>query len=263
VIREALHNAIAHQDYGLRGRINVVEVPDSLRLTNRGSFLPESIEHVIRQDAPQEIYRNPFLADAMVNLNMIDTQGGGIKRMYRTQRERFFPLPDYDLSDRERVVVTIPGKILDEQYTQLLAERTDLDLWQVLMLDQVQKGQQIPHEAHKQLRKEGVVEGRYPNTILSSAVAQATGQEAHHIRQTGLDNDYYRELIRKLLEEHAPVSRSEVDALLIDKLPESLSQKQKKTKVHNLLSSLRQKGTIENQGSRGQPQWVLCANDES
>jgi len=76
VIREALHNCIAHQDYGLRGR--VVETPHALLLTNVGGFLPGRVEAVIDQDAPLEIYRNLYLAEAMVSLNMIDTQGGGI-----------------------------------------------------------------------------------------------------------------------------------------------------------------------------------------
>jgi len=62
VIREALHNCIAHQDYSLRGRINLVEMPGALILTNKGSFLPGSVEEVVQQDAPLEIYRNPFLA---------------------------------------------------------------------------------------------------------------------------------------------------------------------------------------------------------
>lgn len=263
VLREALHNAIAHQDYGLRGRITLVETPDSLRISNVGSFLPGTVEQVIQQDAPQEIYRNPFLANAMVNLNMIDTQGGGIKRMYRTQRERFFPMPDYDLSDPERVVVTIPGKILNQQYTKLLMKRTDIDLWQVLMLDKVQKGETIPHETHKALRKEGLVEGRYPNTILSGKVAQATGQEAQHIRQRGLDNQYYRDLVVEFIRAHGPVSRSDIDALLLDKLPESLDPKQKKNKVHNVLSSLSRKDIIENQGSRTKPAWMLGPNADS
>ena len=66
-------------------------------LTNAGGFLPGRVEAVIEQDAPLEIYRNPFLAETMVNLNMIDMQGGGIKRMFMKQRERFFPMPDFDL----------------------------------------------------------------------------------------------------------------------------------------------------------------------
>lgn len=263
VMREALHNTIAHQDYGLQGRITIVETPDRLLISNVGSFLPGSVERVIRQDAPQEVYRNPFLAEAMVHLNMIDTQGGGIKKMFRRQIERFFPLPDYDLSDPERVSVTIPGKILDEQYTRLLMERTDLDLWQILLLDKVQKGQTIPHEAHKQLRAVGLVEGRYPNTILSGHVARATGRQAEHIRARGFDNQYYRDLVLEFVREHGPVSREEIDVLLMDKLPEALTRKQKRTKIHNLLGSLSRSGIIINRGTRGQPQWVVVEGEVS
>ncbi len=38
VIREALHNCIAHQDYELNGRISVVEKPDELIFSNLGRF---------------------------------------------------------------------------------------------------------------------------------------------------------------------------------------------------------------------------------
>ena len=119
VIREALHNCIAHQDYELKGRINIVETPENLIITNVGSFIPGSVEQVIRQDAPSEIYRNPLLARAMVSLNMIDTIGSGIKRMFLTQKRRFFPMPDFDLNTPERVMVKISGKILDEKYSWL------------------------------------------------------------------------------------------------------------------------------------------------
>jgi ATP-dependent DNA helicase RecG len=53
VIRETLHNSIAHQDYMQAGRINLVEEPDSLLFTNLGEFLPGSVEEVIRRDAPR------------------------------------------------------------------------------------------------------------------------------------------------------------------------------------------------------------------
>ncbi|KAF5428677.1 ATP-dependent DNA helicase RecG, partial [Candidatus Methanophagaceae archaeon] len=86
VIREVLHNCIAHQDYELTGRINVVEKPDELLFTNLGHFIPGDVETVIQQDSPPDIYRNPFLANAMVNLNMIDTIGSGIKKMFLKQK---------------------------------------------------------------------------------------------------------------------------------------------------------------------------------
>ena len=53
VIRETLHNAIAHQDYAQGGRINVVEESDSLLFTNLGEFLPGSVEEAIRRDSPR------------------------------------------------------------------------------------------------------------------------------------------------------------------------------------------------------------------
>lgn len=263
VIREALHNCIAHQDYGLHGKINVVETPDAILLTNMGSFLPGDVERVISQDAPLEIYRNSFLAEAMVELNMIDTQGGGIKRMFQAQMQRFFPLPDYDLSEPDRVAVKIPGRILDEQYTRLLMSRGDLDLWKVMLLDRVQKRLSIPRDAHIQLKKAGLVEGRYPNLIIAAPIAKSTGQKARHIRERGFDKKYYLDVILALVKEHAPVDRREVDAALMNKLPEVLTESQKKAKIHNLLTELVHEGKIQNAGSRAKPRWqaIVCDTD--
>lgn len=257
VIREALHNCIAHQDYGLRGRINVVETPTELHLSNTGSFLPGSVETVIHQDAPMEIYRNPFLAEAMVNLNMIDTQGGGIKRMFQKQRSRFFPLPDYDLSQPDRVMVTISGRILDEQYTRLLMEHTDLSLETIILLDKVQKHQPVSREAHRHLKAAGLVEGRYPNIMIAAKLAELTEQKARHIRDRGFHDQYYMDMILELVREHQPVSRKDIDDLLLDKLPEVLSEKQKKDKIHNLLIRLKKKANLQNAGNKRYPAWVI------
>jgi ATP-dependent DNA helicase RecG len=258
VIREALHNCIAHQDYGLRGRVQVVETPHALLLTNVGGFLPGRVEAVIDQDAPLEIYRNPYLAEAMVSLNMIDTQGGGIKRMFQAQRRRFFPLPDYDLSQPERVMVTLRGRILDVRYTRLLMAQGELDLGTIMLLDKVQKGQRIDADDAKRLKAAKLVEGRYPNVLVAGSVAAITGDKAQHIRNRGFDNRYYRDLIVDLVREHQPVSREDIDKLLLSKLPEVLSADQKASKVHNLLTSLSGK-QIQNVGTRQASKWVLLA----
>lgn len=257
VIREALHNAIAHQDYRRHGRIVVVEFPDRVIVTNVGDFLPGDVETVIRQDAPQAIYRNPFLADAMVELNLIDTQGGGIKRMFETQRRRSFPMPDYDLDKPNEVAVSLTGRILDERYTRLLMERADLDLRQVMLLDRVQKGKSIGREEHRRLKAASLVEGRYPNLIVAGAVAKATGDAGRHIRQRGFDKQYYLDLTLALVREHGPVTRKDVDLLLVPKLPDRLTEEQKRRKVHNLLQELRRAGRIHNRGTRARPAWCI------
>jgi ATP-dependent DNA helicase RecG len=238
-----------------------VETPDSLILTNVGNFLPGSVETVIQQDAPLEIYRNPFLAEAMVNLNLIDTQGGGIKKMFLKQRSRFFPLPTYDLSQPERVVVRLAGRILDERYARILMHRTDLNLEAIILLDRVQKRFSLDKEEHQCLKRLGLVEGRYPNLVVAAEIAAATGDKARHIRDKGLDNRYYQEMILELIRTHQPVTREDVDAVLLDKLPEVLSHEQKLTKIHNLMMSLAHRlRKIRNTGTRGAPRWTLISD---
>ena len=59
---------------------------------------------------------------------MIDTNSMGIPMMYQIQRDKCFPLPTYDLETLNRVKVTVFGKIIDKNYTQLLYSNGDLDI---------------------------------------------------------------------------------------------------------------------------------------
>lgn len=258
VIREALHNSIAHQDYSLGGRINLVEAEDELLLTNLGHFLPESVQRVIEQDAPQEIYRNPALATAMVNLNMIDTIGSGIKRMFRVQRERFFPLPDYDLSDPRRVSVRILGKVLDENYTRILMIETGLSLSDVIALDKVQKQRPISDDEFRSLKTQQLIEGRRPNLIVSATVAAVTGDQSRYIKLRGLDNQHYKQLILSYLRKFGSARRSDIEAFLLDKLPDALTQTQKEKRIGNLLQEMAHSdGTIRAEGKTTAANWIL------
>jgi ATP-dependent DNA helicase RecG len=101
-----------------------------------------------------------------------------------------------------------------------------------------------------------LVEGRYPNLMVAGQLAALAGQKAQHIRNRGLDSRYYRDMIVALVREHGPVSREDIDKLLLDKLPEVLTAAQKVSKVHNLISSLSGKA-IRNVGTRQAPRWVL------
>ena len=255
-IREALNNCIAHQDYTKHGRINVVEMEDQLIFTNLGSFIPGSVEKVIKEDAPEEFYRNQFLASAMFNLKMVDTAGGGIRKIFHFQRERFFPMPDYDLSGG-KVKVTISGKILDMEYARLLAKNKDLTLEEIMMLDKVQKKQSLTDFEEKHLKYKKLIEGRKPNYFIGIKVAEKTGQKAAYSKNKAFDKSYYLDLIEKAIREHKSLERSDVDELLWNKLPEWMDEKQKKIKINNLLSELRKKNKIENKGTFTKSKWVL------
>ena len=71
---------------------------------NGGSFIPGTIENALEHKGPQFHYRNECLCRGMVNFNMIDTVGRGIKKIYTEQRNRFFPMPDYDIDNDHRTV---------------------------------------------------------------------------------------------------------------------------------------------------------------
>ena len=243
IIREALNNAIAHQDYGCHGMINVVEEEDRLIFSNLGSFIPNSIKSVLENDAPEENYRNKMLANAMVELGLVDTIGSGIRRMFNKQRERLFPMPDYDFSDN-RVKVTIIGKVIDIDYAMLLTKDKMLNLIEIEMLSRLQMHRPLSDDEISCLRKRKLVEGRKSSLYIAKSVAKATGQKAEYTRNRGFDDNYYKDLILKALDQHVTMSRPEIDTLLMTKLPEALTDKQKVSKIGNLLTSLRKANEI-------------------
>lgn len=249
VIREALHNCIAHQDYALGGRINVIEKPDELVFSNVGSFLPGKIEFLLSSDQSPEQYRNPCLVQAMVSLKLIDTIGSGIRRMFNEQRRRFFPMPDYFIdSAKQRVEVRIPGHIIDEKYTYALIQQPDLSLLDVVLLDRVQKRLPISTKEAKALKAEKLIEGRGPNFFVSAQVAVVLGQQAQYTLNKGLDNGYYRELVLQHLRTFKACKRAELESMLLNKLPESLSHGQKRNKVKNLLAGMSREGILMTEG---------------
>lgn len=256
VIREAINNAIAHQDYTLAGQINVVEYEDSLVFTNKGGFIPQTISNVLKDNAPEEVYRNPFLARAMVGLQMVDTIGSGIRKMFNFQRQRLFPLPDYVI-ENNRVQVTIIGKILNIEYANILAKRQELALAEVEALNRVQLGRPISDEEVSLLRKKKLIEGRKPNLFIAKFVAQQLDKKTDYSNNKGFEDGYYCDLILKALKEHGILTKQEITKLLWKKLPDILSDDQKYYKVTNLLTKLRLQKKIVNQRKGSISYWQI------
>jgi len=257
IIREAINNCIAHQDYKLSGKINVVEREDGiLTFINSGDFIPGSVEKVIEADAPETEYRNPFLANAMANLNMIDTIGSGIKKMFVLQKRKFFPLPEYDLSNH-KVKVQIIGKVVDENYARKLAQFDDLNLEEIILLDKVAKHKPLLDEEIKTLRKKKLIEGRKPNLHVSSDIAQATDEKASYIKQKGFKDEHYKTMILAFIDQYDHASKKDIDHLILDILPDILDEKQRENKVRNIIYSMSKRdGSIVNKGSSRYPTWV-------
>ncbi|WP_413519110.1 ATP-binding protein [Psychrobacter glacincola] len=244
IIREALSNAIGHQDYRLGGRIVIVEKEDStLVFQNSGDFIPKTIENVLLQDAPEGNYRNQFLVNAMVSLNMMDTVGSGIKKMYQIQSQRYFPLPDYDLSDN-KVRVKLTGKVLDQEYAKQLALVNDLSLHDIIALDKVQKGRFITEDEAEILRKKSLIEGRKNNYTIAADIAKHTDQQAEYMLLKGLNEEYYETAVLELLRQFGYANRSDFNKFLSSKLPDVLTDDQKFHKIKNLLQKMKRKNLI-------------------
>lgn len=256
VVLEALHNCIAHQDYRQSKRIIVTERPDRLVFENAGRFFEGVPEDYVSGDKTPRGYRNPYLVQAMVELNMIDQMGYGIQRMYQTQRQRYLPMPDYEVSG-DAVVMTVYGGVVDPAYTRVLMENGGLKLTDVLALDRVQKGLDVPDGAIQALRRKGLVEGRKPRFRVSAAVAAASAKKAEYIRTRAFDDQHYADMVVEYLRKFGSASRKDVDDLLWDKLSDALDDSQKRNKIGNLLSGLRKKLEIYNAGSRAAPTWKL------
>ncbi len=258
VILEALHNAIAHQDYSKNSRIIVTEKVDKLIFQNSGGFYSGSPEEYFLGTKTPDRYRNQWLAKAMVNLGMIDTVGYGIYTMLVEQKNRFFPLPDFSDSNFDKVILQIYGREIDVNYSKLLIENKNIDLKTVILLDKVQKNLPITKEDAGYLKKQRLIEGRNPNYFVSVSVSGIIEKKAAYSKNKAFNKSYYLDLIIKAITEHNVLERKEVDELLWEKLPDWMSDVQKRNKIKNLLNELSKKSRkIKNDGTNTRPKWHL------
>lgn len=247
-IREALHNCIAHQDYSLGGRITLVENEGFLFYSNKGSFIPKSIEKVLKEKGPQSEYRNTCLAHGMVHFNMIDTVGRGIPKMFKEQRRRFFPMPEYDIDEKERTVsVTIYGISSDDAYTDLLKRDSSLSLMECLWLDSVRRHKPITKDAAKHLRERNLIEGKSPRYNIALSVAQKTQQVGHYTKETGLKKDAMIKFVLQLAcnAEQGGFRRSDVFEILEQSLPVTMTKTQKLNYITNMLKAMQASGWLK------------------
>ena len=243
-ILEGMHNSIAHQQYEKNARIIVTENMDSLKFQNDGNFYEGDYKEYITGEKTPKSYRNPALVKAMVNIRMIDTQGYGIHKMYQSQKDRYLPMPDYDLSTTDEVVLNLPGTIIDENYSLMLLANQDMSLMDAVLLDQVQKGKPINDSAIKKLRKEGLIEGRKPHLYVSKQIAKATNTQVEYTLKKGFNDAECQEWIMKALNDHKVLSRKQINELLWNKLPMDFTEEQKMSKIKNLLYKMHKNDEI-------------------
>jgi len=159
------------------------------------------------------------------------------------------PPSDFNLSNPEKVELTIYGHVIDENYSRLLMQRKDLALEKIILLDRIQKEYPLTEDALTLLKKDGLIEGRKPNYFISYSLASSTEEKVSYIKHKAFDDSHYKEMIIAYLRKFSKGKRGDFETLLTDKLSDVLTYQQKKDKVKNLLQALRLNGTIRLDGT--------------
>lgn len=248
ILHELVNNSIAHSNYSLERTIYVDEDEEEgcVRMTNPGSFLPRSVENVLLKGFTHPSCRNQLLVDTMAKLNMIDATNSGMKHVYRILRERYFPMPDYNLNSTDQVSVTVYGKILNQQYTYMLFTHPELDQKTVYLLDQVQKGKSgnLSKEDIDCLKKHKLVEEHEGRLVIPLSVFWKSGVREETNNDEEFYDRYYFDIITSHLNLRGNRRIKDVDSLLKTILPDSLSDRQKKSRINDLVSKLRRERAI-------------------
>lgn len=257
---EVIHNCIVHSNYSSGGgRIFISEYEDKCIFTNSGSFVEATPEDYIINNRKPTFYRNPALAEAMTNLNMIDRIGYGIKQIFKSQQERYLPLPEYHFPDDNTVETTIYGSIINEEYTDTLMSNTNLSIDLIVGLDKIQKGYIPNKETVTKLRDKKLIQGSGKKLRISPNLLNTTSDRVAHIQHKTQDYDFFSKSILNYINQYNQASRAEIDKLLYKYL-DDLTDKQRVNKVDNILRNMREKNLIVSKRDGTKRVWVRSSN---
>lgn len=255
--REALVNAFCHRDYSTLGRVRVLISNEGLTIANPGGFI-EGIDYRNLIDAEPR-GRNPVLTDCLKRIGLAERSGRGIDRIYEGTLKYGKGLPNYNQSTSVMVKLFVPNAVPDKSFIAMLSEEqrkntVDLSIYALMILNclrqhhrvQLKELNQILHLDEDKIKitleslvEDGMVEaignGNSRSYILSAKVYKATGNLSGYIRQTGIDEIRYNELVIKLLEKQKEISREDVATLLHISKPAA----------YRILKKLKEAGKIE------------------
>ena len=232
-VREAIINAFSHRDYTQLGRVLIRMDSDGLTVTNPGGFIEGVTVQNILTVEPHG--RNPVLADALKRIGLAERSGRGVDRIYEGSLRYGRALPDYSETSSTSVTLFIPRGMPDKSLVYLISEQQQktgvpVPLNALLVLNLLRQSRrmttaEISKEAHipeakmratlEYLTETGIIEaigtGRGRAYILS---AKSYKDPAKYVRQTGIDQLRFPELVMKLAKQQGFVSRKDIIELL-------------------------------------------------
>jgi ATP-dependent DNA helicase RecG len=115
-LREAVVNAVAHRDYGIRGAsIRIEKYSDRLQILSPGGPPPPVTMRKLRSLNYSPCSRNPILARALSYFERIEEQGDGIRRIVDEVTNVGLPGVEFKIVDGHfGVIFAGPGKTLSK-----------------------------------------------------------------------------------------------------------------------------------------------------
>ena len=259
LLREFVANCVAHQDYSQRSRIKVIEtIHQSVEFINEGASLysKQDLEKFqIGNDIPNK-YRNEALVNAMIEIGLMEAKGTGYNKLFQyNTKEVYLPLPQINWDNTNQFEVKLYGVPLDKNFADILSQKTNLEPEVILLLDQVQKEFSIDQKIFYNLKKQGLVDGTPTKGKLSFDFMKLIGKENEYIDKS--EDEHLKILIYKKIKQTKNCKRQNIENYIYPKFSENLSDKQKYTKLHNMLTILKNEGWIDSQGGKKHAVWII------
>jgi ATP-dependent DNA helicase RecG len=118
-LREALMNALCHQDFRIGGPLLIRQYPNRIEIANAGGFIggiaPDNILH------HRPVPRNPLLVNALVRLRLVNRMNLGVRRMYQAMLIEGKEPPAL-IEEGESVLVRFRRQPISGQFRLFIAE---------------------------------------------------------------------------------------------------------------------------------------------
>ncbi len=231
---------------------------DGLTVSNPGGFIEGvTVQNIL---SAEPYGRNPVLADALKRIGLAERSGRGVDRIYEGSLRYGRDVPDYSETTSNVVRLFISSGAPDERLISLITEeqrRTGepMPLNALFVLNVLKRGRRVSlaeivqninipetkiRGTLERLIEAGIIEavgsGKGRVYILD---AKAYRNPAQYVRQRGIDQLRYRELVISLAKKQQSITRRDVIELLRVTPPQA----------YRILNKLVQDGILERKGT--------------